>query len=53
VSAFVLDASYALMWCFPDRATANTDAVLRGMEAHSDSAVVPWVWQVEVQRSSG
>jgi hypothetical protein len=40
VSACILDASYALMWCFPDRATANTDAALRRMEAHSDSAVV-------------
>jgi len=53
VSAFVLDASYALMWCFPDRATANMDAALRRMEAHSDSAVVPWVWQVEVANALG
>jgi len=44
VSAFVLDASYALTWCFPDRATANTDATLKRMEAHVDSAIVPWVW---------
>jgi len=53
VSSFILDASYALMWCFPDRATANTDAALRRMEAHSDSAVVPWVWQVEVANALG
>jgi predicted nucleic acid-binding protein len=53
VSAFILDASYALMWCFPDRATANTDAALRRMEAHTDSAVVPWVWQVEVANALG
>ena len=53
MSAFVLDASYALMWCFPDRATANMDAALRRMEAHSDSAVVPWVWQVEVANALG
>ncbi|MGO4881234.1 MAG: type II toxin-antitoxin system VapC family toxin [Bryobacteraceae bacterium] len=41
------------MWCFPDRATANTDAALRRMESRSDSAVVPWVWQVEVGNALG
>ena len=53
MSAFILDASYALMWCFPDRATPSTDAALRRMEAQSDSAVVPWVWQVEVANALG
>ena len=53
MSAFILDASYALMWCFPDRATPNTDAALRRMETQSDSAVVPWVWQVEVANALG
>ncbi len=53
MSAFILDASYALMWCFPDRATPDTDAALRRMEAQSDSAVVPWVWQVEVANALG
>ena len=41
------------MWCFPDRATANTNAALRRLEAHNDSAVVPWVWQVEVANALG
>src|SRR5450755_5203283 len=41
------------MWCFPDRATLNTDAALRRMEAHSDTATVPWVWQVEVANALG
>ena len=53
MSVFVLDASYTLTWCSPDRATSNTDAALRRMEAHSDSAVVPWVWQVEVSNALG
>ena len=38
MSVFVLDASYALTWCFPDRATPNTDATLKRMEALTDSA---------------
>jgi predicted nucleic acid-binding protein len=53
VSLFVLDASYALTWCFPDRATPNTDAALQRMEARTDSATVPWVWQVEVANALG
>jgi predicted nucleic acid-binding protein len=53
VSLFVLDASYALTWCFPDRATPNTDAALQRMESHADTATVPWVWQVEVANALG
>ena len=53
MSLFVLDASYALTWCFPDRATPNTDAALQRMESHSDTARVPWVWQVEVANALG
>lgn len=53
MSAFVLDASFALTWCFPDRATPNTDAALQRMEAHVDSATVPWVWQLEVANALG
>ena len=53
MSAFVLDASYALTWCFPDRATPNTDAILKRMEDGTDSATVPWVWQVEVANAIG
>lgn len=53
MSVFVLDASYALMWCFPDRSTPNTDEALRRMEARVDRAVVPWVWQLEVGNALG
>ena len=53
MSLFVLDASYALTWCFPDRSTPNTDAALQRMESHSDNATVPWVWQVEVANALG
>jgi hypothetical protein len=47
VSIFVLDASYALTWCFPDRATAAADETLRRLEAGADTALVPWIWQLE------
>jgi predicted nucleic acid-binding protein len=53
VSAFVLDASYAFAWCFPDRATPNTDATLRQLEARADNAIVPWVWQLGVGNALG
>jgi predicted nucleic acid-binding protein len=53
VSSFILDASYTLAWCFPDRATANTDATLKRLEAREDNAIVPWVWQVEVGNALG
>jgi len=53
VSAFILDASYTLAWCFPDRATANTDATLKRLETREDNAIVPWVWQLEVGNALG
>ena len=53
MSTFILDASYTLAWCFPDRATANTDATLRRLETREDTAIVPWVWQLEVGNALG
>jgi predicted nucleic acid-binding protein len=53
VSDFVLDASYTLTWCFPNRATPNSDATLKRLEAGIDSAVVPWVWQLEIGNALG
>jgi predicted nucleic acid-binding protein len=53
VSIFVLDASYALTWCFPDRATPNTDATLKRLEAVLDSAIVPPIWEIEVANALG
>ncbi len=50
---FVLDASYALTWCFADRATSNTDATLTRLEAAVDSAIVPPIWKIEVANALG
>ena len=53
MSSFVLDASYTLLWCFPDRATPESDDALRRMESLVDDAIVPWLWQVEVANALG
>jgi predicted nucleic acid-binding protein len=53
VSVFVLDASYTLTWCFLDRATPNTDATLKRLEAALDSAIVPAIWQIKVANALG
>ena len=53
MSVFVLDASYALTWCFLDRATPNTDATLKRLEAAVDSAIVPAIWPIEVANGLG
>jgi predicted nucleic acid-binding protein len=53
MTAFVLDASYSLTWCFADRSTPNTDAVLHRMEARLDRAIVPAIWQFEVANALG
>lgn len=53
MSVFVLDASYTLTWCFLDRATPNTDATLRRLEAALDTAIVPAIWQIEVANALG
>ncbi len=43
---FVLDASVALSWCFPDELNAYADKVLRYFKA--DRASVPSIWSLEV-----
>jgi len=53
VSLFVLDASYTLAWCFRDRATPNTNATLKRLEAAADSAIVPPIWHIEVANALG
>jgi predicted nucleic acid-binding protein len=46
MSAFVLDASVAMSWCFEDEADAAGDAVLRRLAG--ESASVPGIWPLEV-----
>jgi predicted nucleic acid-binding protein len=46
VTAFVLDASIALAWCFADEATPATDALLDRLA--EEEAVAPGLWRIEV-----
>lgn len=46
MSAFVLDSSVALCWCFADEATPETDRVLQ--RARDEGAVVPSLWRLEI-----
>jgi len=46
VTAFVLDSSVALCWCFENEATAETDELFR--RARDEGAAVPNLWPVEV-----
>jgi predicted nucleic acid-binding protein len=44
--SFVLDASLALAWCFPDEVSSYTERVLALLQ--STEAFVPAIWPLEV-----
>ena len=44
--SLVLDASFALAWCFADETTARGDEVLRDLR--SDYSLVPAIWPLEI-----
>lgn len=46
MTAYVLDASIALAWCFADDATPATDALLDRLA--DEEAVAPALWRIEV-----
>ncbi len=46
MSAFVLDCSVALAWCFEDEAAPETDALLE--KVRDEGAVVPSIWHLEL-----
>ena len=46
MSAFVLDASIAIAWCFEDEADPAVDGLLDSLKAQG--AVVPALWPLEV-----
>jgi predicted nucleic acid-binding protein len=47
VSAFVLDASLAMAWCFESEATPYTEAILAQI-GQGEKAWVPALWRLEV-----
>lgn len=50
---FVLDASFALGWCFEDEATEAADTILTQLQDQSSTALVPGVWSYEVLNGLG
>jgi predicted nucleic acid-binding protein len=46
VSAFVIDSSMALSWCFEDEASPKSDALFE--QVRDQGAVVPELWHLEV-----
>jgi predicted nucleic acid-binding protein len=53
VKEFVLDASFALRWCFEDEATPVTDELLEDLENQAARAWVPGIWQYEMLNGLG
>jgi predicted nucleic acid-binding protein len=45
-SAFILDCSVTMAWCFEDEKSPFTDSVLTSL--NSNEALVPVLWQLEV-----
>ena len=46
MTAFVLDSSIALCWCFDNEATEGTRQLLEHLQA--DTAAVPNLWHIEI-----
>jgi predicted nucleic acid-binding protein len=49
MAAFILDASVAVSWCFPDDSSENTRRILAGLV--TDDAAVPEIWALEIANS--
>ena len=50
---FVLDASFALCWCFEDEATPQTESTLTSLEDQEAIAWVPAIWRYEMLNGLG
>jgi predicted nucleic acid-binding protein len=53
VSEFILDASFALRWCFEDAATAQTESTLTNLQDQEAVAWVPAIWRHEILNGLG
>ena len=50
---FVLDASFALRWCFEDEATPETESLLTALQNQLALAWVPGIWPYEMLNGFG
>ena len=50
---FVLDASFALCWCFDDEATPQTESTLTSLENQEAIAWIPAIWRYEMLNGLG
>lgn len=53
MSDLVLDASFALRWCFEDEATTATESLLTELQNQQSMAWVPSIWLHEVLNGLG
>jgi predicted nucleic acid-binding protein len=53
VREFILDASFALCWCFEDEATAQTDSALTSLQNQEAIAWSPTIWRYEMLNGLG
>jgi predicted nucleic acid-binding protein len=50
---FILDASFALRWCFEDEISAAAESVLTQLQDQKDTALVPGIWPHELLNGLG
>jgi predicted nucleic acid-binding protein len=53
VREFILDASFALCWCFEDEATAQTESTLTSLQNQEAIAWIPAIWRYEMLNGLG
>jgi len=53
VKEFILDASFALHWCFEDEATAASESILTILQNQEGTAWVPAIWLHELLNGLG
>lgn len=53
MTGFILDASFALRWCFEDEATAASESTLTMLQNQEGKAWVPGIWPLELLNGLG
>jgi predicted nucleic acid-binding protein len=53
VTELILDASFALCWCFEDEATAQTESILTALQNQDAEAWIPAIWHYEMLNALG